>query len=48
LAFAPRAFWKNEGVKYVAWAGEQDPKTRLFNWDVRTIEEELSFAKKMG
>lgn len=46
-AFAPRAFWKSQGVTHVAWAeGDPDPKSGLFHWTVRTIDEEIAFARK--
>ncbi len=44
--FAPRAFWKAHGVQYVAWAKVTD--TGVLKWEVRTIDEELNFARKMG
>lgn len=47
---APRKYWKDEGIKYVAW-GEpsKDPKKPgLYEWKVRTIDEELADARKRG
>ncbi|MEW6058135.1 MAG: hypothetical protein AB1540_16130 [Bdellovibrionota bacterium] len=47
-AFAPRAFWKAHGIDHIAWAEGIDPKTGLFRFTVRTIDEELALARKKG
>jgi hypothetical protein len=46
--YAPRAFWKEQGVEYVAWAVKYDPKTQKHTWVVRTLDEELKVARKNG
>lgn len=46
--FAPRAYWKAQGVEFVAWAGEPNPKTRHYDWTVRSIDEELKLARANG
>ncbi len=47
--FAPRAYWKSQGVKYVAWSdGKEDPLTHLKTWTVRSMEEELKLARDRG
>lgn len=46
--FAPRAYWKSEGVRYVAWAEGKDPATGDTHWVVRTMEEELARARANG
>ena len=42
--FAPRKFWLEQGVKYIAWQRKDNED----QWTVRTIEEELAFAKQQG
>lgn len=46
--FAPRAFWKNQGVRYVAWWKRYDPATKRNRWTVRSIDEELAHARARG
>ncbi len=42
---APRAFWKAQGVESVGWWDGIDLKTRLPIWNVRSIDEELAYAR---
>ncbi len=44
--FAPRKFWKESGVKYIAWKTHSVPVTGQDMWIVRTIEEELKIARE--
>lgn len=44
---APRAFWRDQGVKYVAWPEEPQPNKPL-RWTVRTMAEELAHARARG
>lgn len=44
-AFAPRAYWKAQGVRYVAWTKQPDPVSRHYSWTVRTMDQELAFAR---
>ena len=46
--FAPRKYWKEQGVEYVAWETGHDPVTKQTNWTVRTMEEELAYARARG
>ena len=43
--FAPRAFWKAQGVENVGWWDGIDLKTRRPIWNIRTIDEELAYAR---
>lgn len=45
---APRAYWKAQGVEYVGWWQGIDEATRLPIWKIRSIDEELALARKMG
>jgi hypothetical protein len=48
-AYAPRAYWKKEGVRYVAWAKSGSAiSAGPTEWTVRTIDEELARARKNG
>ncbi len=47
-AFAPRKYWQEQGVEYVAWYNGVDPKTGIRRWKVRSINEELEIAKNHG
>ncbi len=44
--FAPRAFWKSQGVEYVAWWIENDPVSKMPKWEVLSIEDELKKARE--
>ena len=44
---APRAFWQQQGVKYVAWPEDGAPGQPL-RWKVRTMAEELAHARAQG
>lgn len=46
--FAPRAFWKAQGVEYVAWFDGYDSGTGRRKWVVRTLDEELARARAKG
>lgn len=46
--FAPRAYWKEQGVKYIAWGRGINPQTHHYDWEVRTLEEELNLSRKNG
>lgn len=46
--FAPRAYWKEQGIEYVAWTTGINPQTHHYEWVVRTIGEELALARKNG
>lgn len=43
--FAPRKFWKDHGVEYVAWHDGFDAAAKRTKWIVRTIDEELAYAR---
>jgi hypothetical protein len=47
-AYAPRAFWKAQGVRYVAWEDGIDSETRRHRYKVRTLDEDLRLARGMG
>lgn len=44
--FAPRAFWKSQGVEYVAWWIENDPTTKMPKWEVLSMEDDLKRARE--
>ncbi len=46
--FAPRKFWKESGVQYVAWARHVETATGRITWEVVPIEKELERARAKG
>jgi hypothetical protein len=48
LKFAPRKFWKEQGIEYVAQFDGVDPNTHQSKFIIRTIEEEILLAQKNG
>ncbi|MBI3544492.1 MAG: hypothetical protein HY075_14570 [Deltaproteobacteria bacterium] len=46
--YAPRAFWKSQGVEYVAWTDHMDPATHRMVYTVRSIDDELAYARARG